>query len=138
MIFAASSYVANAMGRKFVEPPGLDLGETLADSTPLSPLIFVLSPGVDPTDSLRKLANERDMGDRFYTVALGQGQVCNSVYLAMCMLTRSGLWADVQSVCQSTHPYPLVYADAQIGADQQPAQNWPTSATWEILSTPWR
>ena len=27
-----------------------------ADSTPASPMIFVLSPGVDPTDSLRKLA----------------------------------------------------------------------------------
>jgi hypothetical protein len=41
---------------QFVEPPVLDLAETLGDSTPLSPLIFVLSAGVDPTDMLRKLA----------------------------------------------------------------------------------
>lgn len=34
----------------------LDLAETYADSTPMSPLIFVLSAGVDPTDNLRKLA----------------------------------------------------------------------------------
>ena len=53
----------------------LDLGETLADSTPLSPLIFVLSAGVDPTEILRKLAQEKGMGDNFFTVALGQGQV---------------------------------------------------------------
>ncbi len=74
-IFAATSYVANALGRKFVEPPVLDLGETLGDSTPLSPLIFVLSAGVDPTQILRKLALERSMGSKFFTVALGQGQV---------------------------------------------------------------
>ncbi|KAL0040883.1 hypothetical protein WJX79_008591 [Trebouxia sp. C0005] len=73
-IFAATSYVANALGRKFVEPPVLDLGETLGDSTPLSPLIFVLSAGVDPTQILRKLALERSMGSKFFTVALGQGQ----------------------------------------------------------------
>lgn len=75
VIFAATTYVANALGRKFVEPPVLDLGETLADSTPLSPLIFVLSAGVDPTEILRKLAQEKGMGDNFFTVALGQGQV---------------------------------------------------------------
>jgi hypothetical protein len=43
--FAAATFVANALGRKFVEPPVLDLGETFADSTPTTPLIFVLSAG---------------------------------------------------------------------------------------------
>lgn len=75
VIFAATTYVANALGRKFVEPPVLNLGETYADSTALSPLIFVLSPGVDPMDALRKVAAERDMSNRLHTVALGQGQV---------------------------------------------------------------
>ncbi|WIA33430.1 hypothetical protein OEZ86_006562 [Tetradesmus obliquus] len=74
VIFAATTYVANALGRKFVEPPVLNLAETFADSTALSPLIFVLSPGVDPTDALRKLAAEKDMSSKLHTVALGQGQ----------------------------------------------------------------
>ncbi|CAD7700814.1 unnamed protein product [Ostreobium quekettii] len=74
VIFAATTYVANSLGRKFVEPPVLDLGETFNDSTPFSPLIFVLSPGVDPTDALRKLAHEIGFDDRLFTVALGQGQ----------------------------------------------------------------
>lgn len=75
VIFAATTYVANAMGRQYVEPPVLDLGQALADSSPLTPLIFVLSPGVDPTDQLRKLAAEKGMADKLHTVALGQGQV---------------------------------------------------------------
>jgi dynein heavy chain len=75
VIFAATTYVSNALGRRYVEPPGLDLGQALADSTAATPLIFVLSPGVDPTDQLRKLAAERGMADKLHTVALGQGQV---------------------------------------------------------------
>jgi dynein heavy chain len=76
IIFAATSFVANALGRQYVEPPVLDLGQALADSAPHTPLIFVLCPGVDPTSQLRKLAAERGMADRLHTVALGQGQVC--------------------------------------------------------------
>ena len=40
-------------GMKFVEPPVLDLGQVLEDSTNKTPLIFVLSTGVDPTRSYR-------------------------------------------------------------------------------------
>ena len=40
----------------------------------MAPLIFVLSPGVDPTANLRQLAAAKGLGDRFFSVALGQGQ----------------------------------------------------------------
>lgn len=75
VLFAATGFVANALGRSFVEPPVLNLAETFADSSPAAPLIFVLSPGVDPTEALRKLAAEKGMAGRFFSVALGQGQV---------------------------------------------------------------
>lgn len=104
VIFAATTYVSNALGRKYVEPPVLDLGETLKDSTALSPLVFVLSAGVDPTDNLRKLAAEKAMAGKFFTVALGQGQAPtatrliedglregNWVFLANCHLMTSWL-----------------------------------------------
>lgn len=65
VIFAATSYVANSIGRKFVEPPVLDLAETYLDSSPLTPLVFVLSAGVDPTDSLRKLAAEKGVAHKW-------------------------------------------------------------------------
>ena len=34
----------------------------------------MLSPGVDPTDNLRKLADENGLQGKFFSVALGQGQ----------------------------------------------------------------
>jgi dynein heavy chain len=61
--------------KEFTEPPTLDIGACLADSDPSTPLIFVLSPGVDPTASLIGLAEKNGMyPDRFQTCSLGQGQ----------------------------------------------------------------
>ena len=74
MVFGAACYVRATLGASYTEAPVLDLRDTLRDSTPLSPLIFVLSPGVDPTQPLRKLAVEMQMEDRLCVVALGQGQ----------------------------------------------------------------
>ena len=109
---AATAYVANSLGRKYVEPPVLDLNETYGDSTPLAPLIFVLSPGVDPTANLRQLAAAKGLGDRFFSVALGQGQAPvatkliatatvegNWVFLANCHLMLSWL-PDLQKIIE--------------------------------------
>jgi dynein heavy chain len=72
IIFSCTSFVANNLGRKYIEQPVLDLKEVYGDSSPVSPLIFVLSPGVDPTDMLKKLGVDRGMADRIFSVALGQ------------------------------------------------------------------
>ena len=88
---AATMYVANALGRKYVEPPTLDLAETHADSTPTAPLIFVLSPGVDPTANLKQLAQAQGVADRFFSVALGQGQAPVATKL-IDDATRDGNW----------------------------------------------
>jgi dynein heavy chain len=103
-MFASTTYVANSLGRKFVEPPVLDLFETYGDSAPVTPLIFVLSPGVDPTASLQQLALTKNQSDKFHSVALGQGQAPiatkliddgvkegNWVFLANCHLMTSWL-----------------------------------------------
>nr|PNR35709.1 hypothetical protein PHYPA_021559 [Physcomitrium patens] len=74
IVFASMTFVSNALGQRFVEPPMLDLGESLKDSAPHTPLLFILSPGVDPTSSLRQFATQNNMLDRFHTIALGQGQ----------------------------------------------------------------
>jgi dynein heavy chain len=50
----------------------LDLNAVLLDSDAVSPLIFVLSPGVDPTNQLMALAAQK--GVTFNSIALGQGQ----------------------------------------------------------------
>jgi dynein heavy chain len=73
VVFMATSFVTNNMGHKFVEPPVADLQQIAQEtSSPAQPLIFVLSPGVDPTVQLQDLAKKLNV--ELYTLALGQGQ----------------------------------------------------------------
>lgn len=48
--------------------------KVVEDSTTKTPLIFVLSPGVDPTAALVQLAETSGMGQHFHALSLGQGQ----------------------------------------------------------------
>ena len=59
IVFATTAFIINNLGQKFTEPPVLDLNSVLSDSMPTSPLIFVLSPGVDPTNQLLQLAEQK-------------------------------------------------------------------------------
>ena len=72
VLFAASIFVGNNLGQEYADPPAFDLGEIYKSSTTKTPLIFVLSPGVDPTASVQQLADNR--GVKVEQVALGQGQ----------------------------------------------------------------
>jgi len=72
--FTATSFIINNLGSKFTEPPVLDMQSVVEDSTTRTPLIFVLSPGVDPTSSLLQLAESSGMASRFHALSLGQGQ----------------------------------------------------------------
>lgn len=74
LVFAISTFISNNLDSKYVDPPVFNLAQTFEVSSPLTPLVFVLSPGVDPRTTLAQLATQRGMADRFRTLALGQGQ----------------------------------------------------------------
>lgn len=54
-----SNFVLENIGEYFITPPAFDLGVVFKDSTPTTPLIFVLSPGADPLNSLEKYAETK-------------------------------------------------------------------------------
>lgn len=63
------------MGEQYVTPPVVNLENILEQSTPLSPIVFILSPGADPAGDLGKLAEIKGFGgNRFKFLAMGQGQ----------------------------------------------------------------
>ena len=64
--------VIDEMGQRFVEPPPFDLKMSYDDSSPVSPLIFILSPGADPNAALIAFADS--VGIKLESLSLGQGQ----------------------------------------------------------------
>ncbi|CAG9772859.1 unnamed protein product [Ceutorhynchus assimilis] len=72
--FSIANFIVNQLGPQFVEPPVLDVKAVLEESVAQTPLIFVLSSGVDPTSGLIQLAESAKMTSKFQSLSLGQGQ----------------------------------------------------------------
>ena len=56
LIGSIKEFVKNELGPMFIESPPFDLEGCLEDSSNITPIIFVLSPGADPIAYLKTLA----------------------------------------------------------------------------------
>lgn len=75
-MLCTSHYLDFSFGSLENKPVSLFLHsvQVVEESTCRTPLIFVLSPGVDPTGALLQLAESSGMSKHFHALSLGQGQ----------------------------------------------------------------
>ncbi|XP_075039903.1 dynein axonemal heavy chain 1 [Mixophyes fleayi] len=71
---AMQDYVCHHLGQRFIEPQTADLGAVYRESSPVTPLIFILSAGTDPATDLYKFAEEMRFSKKLNAISLGQGQ----------------------------------------------------------------
>ncbi len=72
---AIRRYIGETIGKFFCSSPPFDLEGSYNDSLCYTPLIFILSPGADPTDYLVNLAESKGKGGGgLRIISLGQGQ----------------------------------------------------------------
>ncbi|XP_048858906.1 dynein axonemal heavy chain 10 [Brienomyrus brachyistius] len=94
---AVADYVTITMGEKYVQPPVISFEAIFEQSTPNSPIIFILSPGSDPASDLIKLAEKSGFGDsRLRFLAMGQGQEKVALQLLETAVSR-GQWLMLQN-----------------------------------------
>ncbi|KAJ3106842.1 Dynein heavy chain 7, axonemal [Phlyctochytrium planicorne] len=97
IIPVVQNFVKAKMGQKFIEPPTFDLVGSYDDSNHKSPLIFILSPGVDPMTQLLKFADDKGFGgSKCSSISLGQGQgpiAANMIKEAQ----KGGTWVVLQN-----------------------------------------
>ena len=131
-------YVAETLGAKFLEPQSGNLLAILNDSSVKTPILFVLSPGVDPAQSFFKLAEDMRFASRTGSISLGQGQGARAeVMLKEGMET--GMWILLQNchLCPSWMPTleklidniapERVHADFRIWLTSMPTPKFPMS-----------
>lgn len=110
------NFVKENLGEEFTDPPPFDLKNIYNDSTATTPLIFVLSPGSDPLNSLQNFATIKKK--QLTPVSLGQGQgpiaerhiregVANGhwVVLQNCHLAVSWM-GTLEKICEELSPDP--------------------------------
>ncbi|XP_066905836.1 dynein axonemal heavy chain 6 isoform X2 [Halyomorpha halys] len=74
VIFAITEYVKVMLGQAFVESPLISLHILFADTSNITPLVFVLSTGSDPVGAFLRFATETGNKERINSISLGQGQ----------------------------------------------------------------
>ena len=74
---ALTNYIYEMMGELYIEGIQFDLNETFKETNNLTPVFFVLFPGVDPTLDVEKIGrkyNKTSENGNFVNIPMGQGQ----------------------------------------------------------------
>eukprot|EP01018_Ginkgo_biloba_P029506 Gb_13876 [translate_table: standard] len=95
---ALTRYVMESMGEKYVTPPVLDYKSIHRQSSPLAPIVFILSPGADPAFDVFNVGEELGFkpGAKLKYMALGQGMGPKAQETLEAGAAR-GLWVMLQN-----------------------------------------
>uniref|UniRef100_A0A8C3J4X5 Dynein axonemal heavy chain 17 n=1 Tax=Calidris pygmaea TaxID=425635 RepID=A0A8C3J4X5_9CHAR len=100
MTYAIRNFVEEKMGSKFVEGRSIELAKVYKESSPSSPMFFILSPGVDPLKDVEVLGKKLNFtidNGRIHNVSLGQGQEVVAEQALEAAATQ-GHWVILQNI----------------------------------------
>ncbi|XP_063285477.1 dynein axonemal heavy chain 11-like [Pelobates fuscus] len=132
MTYAIRNFVEEKLGAKYVERRKTEFAKSFQESGTATPIVFILSPGVDPLKDVESLGNRLgftiDSG-KLHNISLGQGQEVIAE-IAMEKASKEGHWVILQNIhlvakwlntlekllekyCDESHPNFRVYMSAE-------------------------
>lgn len=100
MIYAATCFVEETMGEKYIGVRTIPFVESFMESCASTPLFFILSPGVDPVQDVEKLGKTMNISadfQNYHNISLGQGQE-RLAEMAIEMGREHGQWVVLQNI----------------------------------------
>jgi len=74
---ALTEYVTTSLGIDYIEAPAFDVFQMHKETNKITPVFFVLFPGVDPTPDVERVGaanGKSDSEGTFINISMGQGQ----------------------------------------------------------------
>ncbi|RKP21352.1 hypothetical protein ROZALSC1DRAFT_27237, partial [Rozella allomycis CSF55] len=136
LTYAVRNFVKEKMGTKYIDSTRVPLKISFQESSPGTPIFFILSPGVDPVKEVEELGlslNFTEDNGKFYNISLGQGQeviaeqkldlaykdggwvMLQNIHLTVKWLPT--LEKKLESLSQNSHPDFRVFLSAEPSAD---------------------
>ncbi|KAL4716928.1 hypothetical protein ACJJTC_012739, partial [Scirpophaga incertulas] len=100
MTYAVAAYIEEKMGAKYVENRTVEFSKSFEETSPTTPIFFILSPGVNPlkdVEALGKVMGFTSDNGNFHNVSLGQGQEVVAEQ-AMDIAVNKGHWVVLQNI----------------------------------------
>ncbi|XP_014239722.1 dynein heavy chain 1, axonemal-like isoform X2 [Cimex lectularius] len=138
LIDSIQDYISSHIGTKYIEPLPKNVASLYTDSTPLTPLLFVLSPGTDPAADFLSFAEKQSMVKKVMAISLGQGQgpiaeemfnkavqIGGWIFFQNCHLAPS--WMPRLEQLIEGLPFDFVHKDFRIWLTSTPSEYFPSS-----------
>jgi dynein heavy chain len=97
---AMSQFIKDRMGGRYIDEEAFNMRDCFNESSPSTPIFFVLFPGVDPTPDVERLGNElgftADKGN-YINISMGQGQE-QTAEQSLDNFAKNGGWVFLQNV----------------------------------------
>merc|ERR1711871_748727 len=97
---AMGQFIKDRMGAKYIDEEAFNMRGCFNESSPSTPIFFVLFPGVDPTPDVETLGNELGFTSskgNYINISMGQGQE-STAEQSLDNFAKSGGWVFLQNV----------------------------------------
>ena len=94
------AFIGNNLGASFINQPAFNMEKTFNETSPATPVFFVLFPGVDPTKLVEDLGIKKgftEANGKFSNISMGQGQEANAE-ATMKKFSQNGGWVFLQNI----------------------------------------